>query len=197
MEETEQAFRMCFALGRGGQGGKEEGKFGLNQIQILFFRKVTIFARARGTGPMLTAPTHVVSSDRADSAPVHSGTVFYWRHLISHPLSFQSTEIYRSWSIPCINWNRNYSCKAQLCRSRLTEHREKPAVSRISNWHFSKMSAHHLSSEDDGGNKGFELLARSENCKIGINFISNFAKVEKPAKLIHKFLRKKVNFMSA
>lgn len=62
---------------------------------------------------------------------------------------------------------------------------------------FQKMSAHHLSSEDDGGSKGFELLARSENCKLVINLMSNFAKVEEPAKLIHKFMKKKVNFMSA
>lgn len=45
MEEPEQAFGMCFALGRVGQGEKEEGKFGLNQIQIIFLRKDTVFAR--------------------------------------------------------------------------------------------------------------------------------------------------------
>lgn len=61
------------------------------------------------------------------------------------------------------------------------------------------MSAHHLTmlSEGDGGNKGFELLARSENCKPVTSLISNFVKVEEPAKLIHKFLKKKIDFMSA
>lgn len=48
MEEPEQAFGMCFALGRVGQGGKEEGKFGLNQIQTRFFRKDAVFARCEG-----------------------------------------------------------------------------------------------------------------------------------------------------
>lgn len=48
-----------------------------------------------------------------------------------------------------------------------------------------------MSAEGDGGNKGFELLARSENCKPVRSFISNFVKVEEPAKLIHKLPKKK------
>lgn len=45
MEEPEQAFGMCFAVGRVGQGAKKRVNFGFNQIQIVFFRKDTAFAR--------------------------------------------------------------------------------------------------------------------------------------------------------
>lgn len=71
----------------------------------------------------------------------------------------------------------------------MTEHGEKPAGSRVSNWHFPKMPANHLSSEGDEGNKGFESLARSGNCKPAINLISKFTKVEEPAKVTHEFLK--------
>lgn len=71
----------------------------------------------------------------------------------------------------------------------MTEHGEKPAGSRVSNWHFPKMPASHLSSEGDESNKGFDSLARSGNCKPVINLISKFTKVEEPAKHTHKFLK--------
>lgn len=73
--------------------------------------------------------------------------------------------------------------------SRPTEHGEKPDGSRVSNRHFPKMPASHLSSEGDRGNKGFQSLARSGNCKLVINLISGFTKVEEPAKFTHEFLK--------
>lgn len=51
------------------------------------------------------------------------------------------------------------------------------------------MPASHLSSEGDEGNKDFERLARSGNCKLDINLISKFTKVEEPAQLTHEFLK--------
>lgn len=50
------------------------------------------------------------------------------------------------------------------------------------------MPESHLSSEGDEGNKGFESLIRSGNCKPVINLTSKFTKVKEPTKHTHEFL---------